>query len=574
VKSSTVGNKLDDNARIQRGERLFDPEADAGEMSPGDSRPPGAAEPRDSWEPPVSFDAHQVPAFPLTCLPSPLREYVGALAEATQVPVDMPGSLALAAVAACIQRRVIVQVKAGYIEPTSLYVAVISYPGTRKSAVVSPITSPLQEWETQEEERLRPEIERARSDRAIKEKRKARAEEEAANGKSPEIRAERAREAATLAEDLAAEGPAPAYPRLLADDATPEALARLLAEQGERMSLFSAEGGIFEMMAGRYSQGVPNLDVYLKGHAGDLLRVDRRSGPPVLMNHPALTMGLAVQPDVLRGLADKPGFRGRGLIARFLYALPPNLMGRRRAGTPAVSDAIVQAYRRCLLGLLETEPNADGRPTCLSLSDAAAQTRLTFERRLEPRLGTGGDLGHMGDWAGKAVGAAVRIAGVLHAVQCVQSRKPTGGAIEGQTMQAAVALVEGYYLPHAEAALAEMGVDPEIDKARRVLARLLSAGMSEFTVRELHQVVKGQGCFRTAEAVVRSVTLLESHNYLRRLAAPAHGPGRPASPRYAVNPLAMKQAQNSQNSQNRVGVAPSEDSEDFEEASPTDKGRP
>ena len=453
MKPSNGGSKPDDNARLQQGKHLFDPEADAGEMS-------AAAGPTDPWEPPIPFDVYQVPPFPLACLPSPLREYVAAVAEATQVPADMPGSLVLAAGAACIQRSVIVQVNPGYSEPTSLYVAVVSYPGTRKSAVLSPITLPLQEWEEQEKERLRPEIERARSERAIKEKRKAKAEEEAAKGKDAEKRTESAREAATLAEELAEEGAARAYPRLLADDATPEALARLLAEQGERMALFSAEGGIFEMMAGRYSQGVPNLDVYLKGHAGDLLRVDRRSGPPVLMSHPALTMGLAVQPDVLRGLADKPGFRGRGLIARFLYALPPNLMGRRRAGTPAVSDAIVQAYRRCLRCLLETEPNADGRPTCLSLSDAAAQTRLTFERRLEPRLGTGGDLGHMGDWAGKAVGAAVRIAGVLHAVQCVQSGKPTGGAIEGQTMQAAVALVEGYYLAHAEAALAEMGADP------------------------------------------------------------------------------------------------------------------
>ena len=573
MKPSNGGGKLDENARLQHGERLFDPEADAEEMHTGDGQSE-AAGPAEAWEPLILFDAYQVPPFPLACLPRPLREYVDAVAEAIQVPADMPGTLVLAAVAACIQRRVIVQVNPGYIEPTSLYVAVVSYPGTRKSAVLGPITSPLQDWEKQEKARLRPEIERARSERAIKEKRKVRAEEEAAKDKNAEKRAESAREAARIAEELAAEGPAPAYPRLLADDATPEELARLLAEQGERIALFSAEGGIFEMMAGRYSQGVPNLDVYLKGHAGDMLRVDRRSGPPVLMSQPALTMGLAVQPDVLRGLADKPGFRGRGLIARFLYALPPNLMGRRRAGTPAVPDGIVQQYRRCLLGLLETEPNADGRPIRLSLSDGAAQNRLTFERRLEPRLGPGGDLGHMGDWAGKAVGAAVRIAGVLHAVRCVQSGQPTGGAIDGQTMQAAVALVEDYYLSHAQAALAEMGADPEIDKARRVLARLISANMAEFTVRELHQVVKGQGCFRTVDAVAQAVALLESHNYLRRLPASAHGPGRPASPRYAVNPLAMRQPQNSQNPQNRAGVAPSEDCEDFEAARPTDGGCP
>jgi hypothetical protein len=67
----------------------------------------------------------------------------------------------------------------------------------------------------------------------------------------------------------------PALPRLVADDVTPEAAASLLAEQGGRLAVLSAEGGIFATMAGRYSGGVPSLEVFLKGHAGDLLRVDR-----------------------------------------------------------------------------------------------------------------------------------------------------------------------------------------------------------------------------------------------------------------------------------------------------------
>jgi Protein of unknown function (DUF3987) len=62
-------------------------------------------------------------------------------------------------------------------------------------------------------------------------------------------------------------------------DATPEALAGLLATYG-RIALVSPEGDVFDQMAGRYNQAVgPNLGVYLKGHAGDLLRIDRRGRP-------------------------------------------------------------------------------------------------------------------------------------------------------------------------------------------------------------------------------------------------------------------------------------------------------
>jgi len=502
------------------------------------------------WEPPLPLDDYQVPAFPFELLPTPLSAYVAALAEATQVPADMPGGLVLAVVAACIQRRVIVEVKPGYIEPTSLYVAVVSYPGTRKSAVVGPITAPIQEWEAEERSRLAPEIERASSERAIKLRRKAKLEEQAATEKKTETRAERQREAAKLALELAAEGPPLAYPRVLADDATPEQLTRLLAEQRERIALFSAEGGIFEMMAGRYSQGVPNLDVYLKGHAGDFLRVDRRSGPPVLLDQPALTVGLAVQPDVLRGLADKPGFRGRGLIGRFLYALPPNLMGRRRAGTAPVPSPLVAAYRKCILSLLEAAAASGDETLLLGLTSEAAETRLAFERRLEPKLGPGAAYGHMGDWAGKAIGAAVRIAGLFHAVGCVHAGQPIGGEIGGKTMQEAVQLIEGYFLPHAEAALAEMGADPEIENARKVLVWIWHRDLREVALRDLHQGLRGQACFRKVEAVVASAGLLERHKYLHRLPEPTGGPGRPPSPRYAVNPLGRPHPQNAQNPQN------------------------
>src|SRR5215211_3022291 len=78
----------------------------------------------------------------------------------------------------------------------------------------------------------------------------------------------------------------PPVPRWLADDATPEALAGLLASYG-RIALLSPEGDVFDQMAGRYNQASgPNLGVYLKGHAGDLLKVDRRGRPPEYVQRP------------------------------------------------------------------------------------------------------------------------------------------------------------------------------------------------------------------------------------------------------------------------------------------------
>jgi replicative DNA helicase len=101
-------------------------------------------------------------------------------------------------------------------------------------------------------------------------------------------------------------------------------------------------------MAGRYSvHGVGNFGVFLKGHAGDTLRVDRM-GRDEYVKSPALTLGLAVQPEVIRGLAQKQGFRGRGLLGRIIYAPPPvNLLGRRNMNPPPVPDDVRQAYHSC-----------------------------------------------------------------------------------------------------------------------------------------------------------------------------------------------------------------------------------
>jgi hypothetical protein len=98
-------------------------------------------------------------------------------------------------------------------------------------------------------------------------------------------------------------------------------------------------------MSGLYSDNnASKLDVYLKGHAGDPIRVDRIGRAAVIVAEPALTLGLAVQPEVLRGLSRRKGFRGLGLLARFLFVVPKSRVGYRKVGTPPVPHSIQEAY--------------------------------------------------------------------------------------------------------------------------------------------------------------------------------------------------------------------------------------
>jgi Protein of unknown function (DUF3987) len=127
----------------------------------------------------------------------------------------------------------------------------------------------------------------------------------------------------------------------------------LLHEHGGRLAILSPEGGIFDLIAGRYSStGAPNLDHVLKGHAGDPILVDRVGRPGEIIPRPALTIGLAVQPEVLRGLIARPGFHGRGLLARFLYAIPNTTLGRRVVDVEPVHHTLRSNYHRHIRALL------------------------------------------------------------------------------------------------------------------------------------------------------------------------------------------------------------------------------
>jgi len=50
-----------------------------------------------------------------------------------------------------------------------------------------------------------------------------------------------------------------------------------MADNDEKMSVLSDEGGIFDILAGRYNGGIPNLDLFLQSHSGSSVRVDRGS---------------------------------------------------------------------------------------------------------------------------------------------------------------------------------------------------------------------------------------------------------------------------------------------------------
>ena len=487
------------------------------------------------WEPLVPLGrTADLPPFPIKSLPDWGAAMVEAVAESTQTPPDLAGVVYLGVLAAAAGGRAEVEVQPGWREPVNLYAAPAMPPGSRKSAVFREMTAPLLEAEQALQETARADISESRVSRDIAEEQARKAITAAAKTGTDEAKAD-AIESAQLADSISV----PGWPRLVADDATPEALTTLLCEQGGRMAVLSAEGDLFDIMCGRYSRDgqVPNLGVFLKGHAGDLLLVDRKGREPERIENPALTIVVTIQPQVLLDIARRPALRGRGLLARVLYCLPPDTVGFRRIQVDAVPDDTRSACRSQVKALaLSLAEWTD--PAVLMLAPEARQLLAGYQEEIEPRLrASGGDLADLRDWASKLAGATVRLAALLHLATHLKDgyQRP----IDADILERAIQLGR-YFTEHARAAFRQMGMDPLIGDAQVLLAWIKRSQAAEFSKRDLFNGVRGTRFQKTTD-LDECLGLLVQHGYVRlaESSSTTKRGGRPSSPRYTAHPEAF-----------------------------------
>jgi hypothetical protein len=485
----------------------------------------------DSWEEPMPLgEGTSPPPFPAGILPEWLENWVIDEATKTQTPPDLAALLVLAAAGAGIAGKCAVQIRPGWTEPANIFTVVALRSGERKSAVFCDMLGPIQALEREERERLRPLIATAESRRRVLENRLKAAERKAAKGTLSEA-TKAQQDADKLAKELA-DHVVPEWPRLFCDDATPEALEVLLCKHGGRMFQAADEGTAFEIAKGRYSE-TANFDVYLKGHAGSPLRTDRVKRDAIAVDAAYLSVGLAVQPDVLQGLHGQTSMRGRGFLARWLYAVPESSVGERTICAPPMPKATATTYFNNLTALWKLPGDTDdnGRPQLrvLRFSHDADGALQDFERWLEPQLGDGAVLFWLSGWANKLAGAVARIAGILHAAESISRQRPEPWrhTISRATVERAIQLGREYLLPHATAAFGVMEANEETAKAQRVLSWLAErfvtsvtgvtrekeSSFLEVSRRVIHRAL--HRVFLKAEDVDPPVRLLIDHGWLR-----------------------------------------------------------
>ncbi len=293
---------------------------------------------------PLRVTDQSLPEFPVAVLPPIYRDVVLEVSRATQTSPDVAGTVLLGVLAVCVTGKAEVMVRAKHVEQLSLYTVVAAESGTRKSPVYATLTDPVYLAEKALADRLEPVRREAAGRKDIAEARvKAlRAQAAKAERGSPDTRC--LEQAAAEAASEAAAIVVPARVEIIADDVTPEAAVSLLARHG-RLGICSDEGGLFGSF-GRYTRGDPNYEWLLKGYTGSPMKVHRKGAldEPEVIPRANVAMALAVQPTTLRRVCTDPDFVGRGLVARFLFSLPPNNVGWRKTDVDGPDADVVEMY--------------------------------------------------------------------------------------------------------------------------------------------------------------------------------------------------------------------------------------
>lgn len=487
------------------------------------------------WPGPIPLNQKPaVPAFPVSALPPVIADFATALAEDTQTPVDMSAAVALGTLAACVSGRATIKPKPSWTEPLGLYVVVAMDPGNMKSTVFRLTTAPLRQVEQDLIETARPVITQAEADKELKEGTLARLKKSATNSTDPIVYDEYLQAA-----QEAAEATVPPLPRIIAEDATPEAIASLAAAQGGRLTIASAEGGIFDIFAGRYSSGIPNLDVLLKGHAGDAVTVDRKGRESEHIDSLTLTFILTVQPSVLRQIGQTPVEKSRGELERFLYVVPESFVGHRAIDPDPIPEHVSAAFNDRVQALARRFADQDNTVELTLTPEAVAQfreVRAKNEKRLQ-RDGVLGSLRVKG-WGSKLSGAVARIAGILH----LADGRP-GTEVSADLIEAADRIGD-YFTVHALAAFDLMDSRGSNALAEDLLSVIRRHTLTEFSARDL-MVKTSRSKFKKAEDLAEPIETLVDHGWLiPKPVAEQSGPGRPRSAKYVAHPLVFEPEKN------------------------------
>lgn len=483
------------------------------------------------WEDPLPVGPPELPPFPVDRLGSTLAEWVRAQAASKNVAPTVATLSALGVISAAIggRRRVEVRDDDDWFENVCLYVMALADSSERKTPALAAAEKPLVNAIGKLKDAQAEEIRFHNDQVEVAEGRYEKVKQQAKNDKATEADLKMA------FDDWKKVGEPRHLPlAVIGGDSTPEYVVKTAAEQGERVAVLGSEAGFLTQLLGAY--GVEAImDFPLQAYSGAKYGSGRVGRGGIDMLKPAMTLGLIIQPDPIRGLSKKnPQIKGNGFVNRLLFGYAEQ-MPPAKFRSPRVPKEVAKAFDDRVVALIEhvwdTEKGAD-----MSLTEDAADVFEQFHDDVHKRGKPGGDLHDLAAWSGKLPGQIIRVAACL-------TLFANHGAmeIEADTMADAVAMAP-YLVAHARRAMADM--DATTQGGHRPLLDILGwlklhvKQGATVTVRQVWQGLKGRSWASDVETMKNAMAELEELGWIAEVPA-EHVPGkrgRKPSPKFELHP--------------------------------------
>lgn len=332
--------------------------------------------------------------------PDVIRNYLEAVSECGQVPPEMCVLPLLSVLSLCVQGKCKVKQHLNdYTHELTLYTLTVAPSGNRKSPALKYFLQAVYDYQNRYNDIHELERKQLATERQYLENQRR----SAICGKKADLNV------AKKIDEKLDKLPQMKKLSLVLTDATVEAIAAAMNEQGEKIGIMDPEGGVLSTFAGMYNGGAANIDLLLKAYDGEFIEIRRKTSETITMRRPLLSIGLLTQPEKFKAFIKNPEFLSKGLSNRFIFSFFNDNI-RYKDNTPSIPLAAKEAYNELISRLL-----------AMPISDKVIihdkESKLVFHELheyIQDMKKPGGLFEYNPSYAEKQLANALKIAAILH----------------------------------------------------------------------------------------------------------------------------------------------------------------
>lgn len=365
--------------------------------------------------------------FPVDILPPVLKAQVRAIADVSNLSLDLIGPAVLATASACLGQGLEVKSAPGMRTAPNLYILCVKNSGAGGSVAYRHATAPLRGWQADKlrefDKEIKPRLERERAtfkadyEAAMSARKTARK-----NGEDDVVR-EKEQELDKLQASLDAIETQLVPPYVWVSDITAERMATLMANRGEVMAHFDPDGAdsVAGILGVRYGSGEHAADsLHLKAFSRETVTISRQGSGKggatnIFLTSPCLAVFFVLTPDVFGKLLSSQRMRLGGLLARCLVVQSRGQPQPWTGGAKEIEPEAQKQYERAAFALLAAYRNRE--PSACHVIEMTGEAFDLFKAEHEAFCAA--YEADFGAFDSRHVEQAIRLALVCHSWRCL-----------------------------------------------------------------------------------------------------------------------------------------------------------